>query len=85
MTPVERAKRALRELVSDEPLAKRLHEALQCLQPLRAMKGLDTVVVEMLNDAHDQNLPLKEKAQAVADLIATILQLGDEALFQFSR
>jgi len=80
MTPIERARRALAALVSDEPLAQRLHEALKCLRPLRSMPEYSTTIIQMLNDAGDSNLPLEEKAQAVAGLIETVFRLGDRRI-----
>jgi hypothetical protein len=69
------ARDALAVLVTDEPLPKRLHEALRCLRRLRSMPEYDPTIIEMLNDAGDSNLALKEKAQAVAQVIETVFRL----------
>jgi hypothetical protein len=83
MIPTERARQALQKLVTDEPLAQRLHEALEYLRPLRSVRGFDTTIVEMINDAGNPNYNIKDKAKAVAETIATILQLGDKDTFHF--
>ncbi len=69
------ARDALAALVTDEPLAERLHEALKCLRRLRSMPEYNPVVIEMLNDAQDTNMTLKEKAQRVADVIETVFRV----------
>jgi hypothetical protein len=71
------ARHALAALVSDSPLAQRLHKALECLGPLRSLHDYDTTIIEMLSDAQNENLTLKEKAKAVADLIEAVFRVCD--------
>ena len=78
MTPIERARRALLELIGDGPQAARVNAALKCLKPLRSVVGFDTTIIEMLNDACDTNCLPKERAEIVAHAIENIFRMCGE-------
>ncbi|HZS19174.1 MAG TPA: hypothetical protein VFA51_14695 [Candidatus Udaeobacter sp.] len=73
--PINWARDAMAALVTDEPLAQRLHEALKCLSRLRSLHEYDPVVIEMLNSAQDSTLRIEQKAERVAELIVTVLRV----------
>ena len=76
MTPIERARKALNALATDEPLVTRIHDALEYLRPLRSVSGFDTTLIESLNDANDTNCTPKERGKMVAALVANILLMS---------
>ena len=73
---------ALRKLAGegdDEPLAMRVNQALKCLRPLRSMRNFDTTIIEMMNSCCNLNWTVKERGEAIAEIILTILVLCDES------
>ncbi len=78
ITPLNQAREALEKLASEQTQAARLHEALERLRPLRSVRGFDTTIVEMINDAGNTNYTPKEKAKAVVGVIEAIFRLCNE-------
>ena len=77
MTPAERAARALAKLISDEPLATRVNNALRELRPLRSVAGFDATIIEAINDASSTKCTTTERAESVALAIEVILRMCD--------
>ena len=74
-----RARRALRELIiPDEPLGVRVCEAVKYLQPIlenpNEYQGREEII-QMINDASDENATPKERAESVADAIEIIFSV----------
>jgi len=72
---IQKARRALHELVEDEPLGVRVTNALAWLQPISdnpfQFEHRD-VIVEGIDAAADPNATLPERAHDIAETIATI-------------
>ena len=77
MTPIETARLAIAELVTDEPLSARVNEALKHLRPLRSVAGFDPTIIETINDACDTNCTTSERAESVALAIEVIFRMCD--------